>query len=94
MNVSQVRPEPLFRFKEVVGIGVVNGPYQQKNPKSTPYYMWTTSGRHKTYNVIMLLWPYLSLPKKEQITRCWNEIKDGRESKKAMKTPIQELPPI
>lgn len=93
-NIHQVRIEPLLRFKEAVGKGVVNGPYKPKTIKSRPYYMWTTAGRHNVYPIILALWPYLSLPKKEQFYKCWEELKVSRQGSKYNKNPLQDLPEL
>lgn len=63
-------PLVLVRFREAVGIGKVYGPYNNynKNYKKAhqPSWVWSVSGRNKTAEVLLRLWPYLSTPKKEQ----------------------------
>lgn len=64
LQVSQKDKRPLERFSKALGIGRVRGPYKSHNGQS----FWAVSGK-KAQVVIEQLWPYLSEPKREQITR-------------------------
>lgn len=51
--------ETLDRFKEAMGVGSVQGPWNDG------MYQYQTYGP-KAFGVLQTLWPYLSNPKKEQ----------------------------
>jgi|SRR5579859_4384155 len=89
MSLSQVEPHPLRRFKKIVNTGKLGGPYKPRKKNAKPYYKWQTAGRPSTRKVLLLLWPYLSNPKKIQAKRCWKELLEKR-TKKSPK--LQELP--
>lgn len=67
IQAAQVNPEPLYRMKGIFG-GSVNGPYRNKNPKSSPYFRWI-AGSQLGASVMMTLWPLLSERRREQITQ-------------------------
>lgn len=81
VSLSQVRVEPLKRFLEAVQIGTLRGPYQHRKITHAPYFRWQTAGRPSVHKVLSLLWPYLSLPKREQFQKCWKELSDLKTSK-------------
>lgn len=69
MYVTQVNVEPLSRFREVLGVGTVRGPYQQKNPGSQPIYKYTVNGLEKVQAIIAMIWPWLSDRRRAQATK-------------------------
>lgn len=68
LRISQTDHRPLDRFSQVVGIGNVTGPYDVKEGHQQTFY-WSASGLQNTHQVLSLLWPYLSEPKREQTQR-------------------------
>lgn len=87
ISVAQVRREPLDRFLAAVNLGTINGPYKSTNGQ--PYYRWQTSGRGNVHKVLCVLWPFLSIPKKEQAQKCWKELLEKRTNKSPK---LKELP--
>lgn len=69
VSVSQRRIEPLERFRQVVGVGRIYGPGTRQ------CYQWVACSHSDVVTTIARLWPYLSLPKKEQIRRVVNDRK-------------------
>ena len=49
---------------------LLRGPYQQKSKTHSPYYLYTVSGFKNVATLIILLWPWLSLPKREQAEKA------------------------
>lgn len=89
LSVAQVRREPLDRLLKALGTGVVRGPYAPKRKNHNKYYRFQTAGRPRVLRVATLLWPYLSIPKREQFLKCWIELK----LKRTVKSPkLGELP--
>ena len=74
MSVSQVEPQPLTRFAAAVSGRRPTGPYKTRHAKGRPYYRWDACGRPSVHRILLLLWPYLSDPKKAQARRAWNEL--------------------
>lgn len=68
LQIAHVRPEPLVRFIAAVGVGRLLGPYDRgpQVPNQKPIHRWAVVGR-TAESVVPLLWPYLSIPKREQI---------------------------
>lgn len=64
MSIRQVRREPLDRFKMAVGVGSIGGPYT--NPHGQDYYAYRVNGHRSVQAVMVLLWAFLSAPKREQ----------------------------
>lgn len=63
-------PETVHRFhRAVLGLGKVSGPHSSAGTAHHPRWAWTCRRPHETIAVIGLLWPFLSTPKREQITR-------------------------
>ncbi len=70
MAVAQVERTTLDRFMQAVGnLGKVYGPYKRSRPDWEPRYEWRANGKVAN-EVIDLLWPFLSEPKKEQAQRA------------------------
>ena len=69
LALNQVDRRPLDRFAQILG-GSVKGPYTLKGKNVTknasPYYALEY---HNAEEVLILLWPYLSDPKREQAER-------------------------
>lgn len=63
LTVTQKDPRPLRRFQEAVGAGRIYGPYPPRG-----VHKWIASPKAALL-VVELLWPYLSEPKREQISR-------------------------
>jgi len=60
-------PEVLVRFRAAVARGRINGPYPPRSPWSRlPQFRWTARSRAEISDVLNLLWPHLSLIKREQ----------------------------
>lgn len=66
-EVAQVDREVLDRFAAIVGIGRVNGPYEQKNPNARPFYTWRVEGVPNLLHLKEILFPYLGTVKREQM---------------------------
>jgi hypothetical protein len=66
LNASQVQRHPLDHLVALWG-GKVLGPYQNKNPKSSPYYRWDLSGTNAVA-LMMTLYSLLS-PKRQEAIR-------------------------
>lgn len=89
ISVCQVDRRPLDRFRAVVGGPNVRGPYKPKTANSNEYYRWQAEGRPSVHRVLVILWPYLSEPKKEQARRVWAELATLQRPKSP---PLPELP--
>jgi hypothetical protein len=88
MQIVQVRSEPLRRFHNVLGLGSFGGPYTPSGKNSKRYFKWSTAGRKSVCQALILMWPWLSLPKREQAQQVWRSLQQMR-SKKS-----QQLPPL
>ena len=73
LTVGQVRPEPLYRLKEVLG-GSISGP--RDNGRGQPTYTYRLCSR-ELGEQIDNIWPYLSRPKREQFLQKMNEALTG-----------------
>ena len=67
-TITQVDPRPLQRFVYATGLGRVRGPFKAPSHRGKPYYKIVHTGG-TAEALIEMLWPYLSAPKQEQITR-------------------------
>lgn len=78
LGLSQVRPEPLYRFKEAVGgIGNLKGPYLNARG-GQPFYRYQAGTHRQVQHVVALLWNFLSEPKREQCFREMRRYLDAR----------------
>ena len=68
LSANQIRPEPLHRFVQAVGVGRVYGPY---GPKQVHQIQLVGE---KAHQVIDRLLPLLSPPKREQIERVLSPV--------------------
>lgn len=75
LNITQVDKEPLDKCVSILGFGVVYGPltYAYK-PNSQPYYTFSVSTFERVQQVVILIWPYLSRRRKDQIKACFARI--------------------
>jgi hypothetical protein len=76
MSISQVDIRPLHRFQEaVLGFGSIC--FRNKAAKSThsDIYVWQEQRPSRIFQIVPLLWNFLSEPKREQIERCLSEYK-------------------
>lgn len=70
MQLAQVNRLSLDRFLSAVEVGSVKGPYQPRNKKARPYWMWRTSGLSHVKDVADLLWPWLGEEKRLQFIKA------------------------
>lgn len=75
LRIGHVDPRPLRRFAAAVGLGNVNGPYQQKKGggRWSDFHAWQVAGT-KAEAVYIQLEPYLSEPRLEQYLRVKERI--------------------
>ncbi len=74
VSIGHVDRRPLDRFLCIVSAGSVTGPYHhntKKNPNWSAYHSYQVYGK-SAHNVMAMLWPFLSEPKREQ----WADIND------------------
>ena len=90
LSVAQVDPRPLYRFARAVNGREPGGPYKHKNVTHSEYYRWDSSGGREVHRILMLLWPYLSEPKKEQALGVWKAVQEKRVGPKNQ--PLKPLP--
>jgi hypothetical protein len=64
-------PSTLVRFRAAVGAGFVNGPYPPRSPWSRlPQFRWSLGARAQVARVLLILWPWLSEAKRDEVRRC------------------------
>lgn len=69
LAIKQIDRRPLDRFNiATLEIGKVYGPYTY-NYNKNPYFRYTVCGVYKCQIISSLLYPWLSEPKREQITK-------------------------
>jgi hypothetical protein len=88
LHVGQLRIEPLRRFNHVVGIGAIHGPY------AGGMFNWTVTGRPRVHRVLVMLWPYLSLPKRQQAHKIWKQVRANADPRFLRRFPIKALPAV
>ena len=67
LTIAQIDPTVLIRFQSAMGgLGKLYGPYKQKVPNGHEYWQYSVNGFVKVQQVLVLLWSYLSLVKREQ----------------------------
>src|SRR5688572_6231765 len=60
-------PEPLIRFRAVVGVGNITGPRIVPSPWSRlPQYRWRADGRHVVSAAARAIWPWLGPVKRAE----------------------------
>jgi hypothetical protein len=75
MSIQQCDREPLDRFKEIMGMGVIYGPYEYKDGRR-PRYEWRIHGLAKSTMVIDIMMPWLGTAKREQAARTFKKFED------------------
>lgn len=73
LDIAQINPEPLFRFKAAVGGGVVYGPYKGKTKNSKPYWRYTATSFCHTEGIVKQLRPFLCSIKQKQSAEAFNK---------------------
>jgi hypothetical protein len=58
-TVSMCDEDVVRRFYKAVGIGYVNGPYQNSGINRKPYYRWQTARFEHVQALVAMLWPWL-----------------------------------
>lgn len=72
IQICQTEDGPLERFQKALGLGKIYGPYTPKkkdNGNRRPYKQFHIDNFEHVQYAVGLLWPWLSRPKKNQITR-------------------------
>ena len=72
VSIGQTEREPLDRFRAVVGVGKVNGPYDRAHPKrlsKKPQYVYQAYGVEKVQAIMAMLWFWLGTTKRMQAVR-------------------------
>jgi hypothetical protein len=85
MAVAQTDPRPLVRFRNAVGIGSVNGPYERQNKTHKPNYEYRPDTFEHMQAVIAMLWHWLSEPKREQATTAFMAAKAYHERQRTQR---------
>jgi hypothetical protein len=69
LRIAMTDLEPLQKFQETFGVGVINGPYM--SAKSTkPAWHYSVTGYERTQAIIAAIWPWLSPRRKDQALKC------------------------
>lgn len=73
LNISQVDPEVLERFKRFAGVGAVYGPSSHWNngKEVRPQWKYTVQVDDKVVTVIAMMWDYMGHVKKAQAQRVF-----------------------
>jgi hypothetical protein len=66
VQITQIHPDVLFRFKEAVGVGQVHGPYAAKGRRN-PAYKFGVGGLPAVTQIVEAIFPYLSPVKRKQV---------------------------
>ena len=68
ISVCQTAEGPLERLQTVLGFGKIYGPYRPKTVKTArkPYKQFHVDKFESVQQVVCMLWPWLSAPKKAQ----------------------------
>lgn len=76
----------LERFRDIVGLGKIYGPFQKKAPEGSihkPYWTWNVRRFQHTQAVSAMLWNWLGDTRQQQIVRMLNSRGPGRWPRKA-----------
>jgi len=75
-------PETLERFRAFVGAGSITGPRTVPSPWSKlPQYRWRLTRFADIERVVAMLYPYADVVKREQMTRCLDQVRATRASR-------------
>jgi len=66
LQINQVEPTTLERFRRAVGMGRINGPYNYVKGNKANHWQFNACGFHQVQAVVGRLWPFLSEPKRDQ----------------------------
>lgn len=69
LSVSQVALSPLYRFQKAIG-----GTGKIYTNRPTPY--WRSSKHEVVQAAVAMLWPFLCMPKRNQIIRTFKEVSE------------------
>ena len=70
-------PEVLHKFKNIFGIGRVNGPFKYREGRK-PIYQYSCDSYKSAIPIIKAMWPYLSNVKKLQASKVLVAAERGR----------------
>lgn len=70
-GLQMTTEDVVHRFSAAVGIGAVRGPYFNGKIAWKPKWGWYAGSDGDVRNAMLLLWPWLSAPKKEQASRAF-----------------------
>lgn len=76
IQIAQIHPEVLVRFKNAVGLGRIKGPYPQRNENSVEYWKFDQEGFVGGQAIIAQLWPFLSTVKKDDAIKAFKQYYD------------------
>jgi len=77
VTIGQKNREVLDRFQEAVAVGRVNGPYgPYGGGNGCAMFFYQAHGRDVTRKIRDLLWPWLSMEKREQFDRAFAALAD------------------
>lgn len=71
LRLKMTNPEPVFQFKEVLGVGNIYGPYPIRGRK--PIWEFHTAAAKDVEIAINKLYPFLSQERKNQIEIAWEK---------------------
>lgn len=78
LSLAQTEPKTLRRFHAAVhGLGQIRGPYAVATSgyKRKPIWNWSAGRFEHVQAIVAMLWPWLSEPKRAQITTCLQELR-------------------
>jgi hypothetical protein len=76
-RMTQAHPAVLERFREVVGLGQVYGPYAKQGPRDRPQWQYVAYGWRQTQAIIALLWPWIGEVKRLQAKNVLRQVREN-----------------
>lgn len=68
LSIGQTEISTLERFQRATRTGTIYGPYEKKRPGWAAVYMYIANGSQEVQATAVMLWPFLSQPKRDQLT--------------------------
>lgn len=67
ISIGQIERTTLDRFRTATNVGTIYGPYARSREEWNDIYMYIAKGFQEVQAVAVMLWPFLSEPKRAQL---------------------------
>lgn len=88
MSLAMTDEDTVRRFCDVVGSGVISGPYRDKVPNRKPMWRWDLNDTRTVYHLLKKWYPHLSEHRRAQADRYFAAVPQEPRRRRAKRAQV------